>query len=80
MDDLVIDPTLRILIAQKCYAYYQAQNDDNGAYEASIKNQLQDVEGKLANIMKALEAGIFNNTTAERMTLCWRNRTGRNTI
>ena len=67
LDDLVIDPTLRILIAQKCYAYYQAQNDDNGAYEASIKNQLQDVEGKLANIMKALEAGIFNNTTAERM-------------
>lgn len=69
LDDLVIDPTLRILIAQKCYAYYQAQNDDNGAYEASIKNQLQDVEGKLANIMKALEAGIFNNTTAERMNV-----------
>lgn len=69
LDDLIIDPALRILIAQKCYAYYQAQNDDNGAYEASIKAQLKDVEGKLANIMKALEAGIFNNTTAERMNV-----------
>lgn len=69
LDDLIIDPALRILIAQKCYAYYQAQNDDNGAYETSIKNQLKDVEGKLTNIMKALEAGIFNNTTAERMNV-----------
>lgn len=67
LDDLTHDTTLRLLIAEKCYAYHQSQNNDNGAYEASIKNQLKDVEGKLANIMKALEAGIFNDTTAERM-------------
>lgn len=67
LDDLIRNPSLRILIAEKCYAYHQSQNNDNGAYEASIKNQLKDVEGKLANIMKALEAGIFNDTTAERM-------------
>ena len=69
LDDLINDLPLRILLAEKCYAYHQAQNNDNGAYEASIKAQLKDVESKLANIMKALEAGIFNNTTAERMNV-----------
>ena len=69
LDDLINNPSLRIVIAERCYAYHQAQNNDGGAYEASIKNQLKDVEGKLANIVKALEAGIFNNTTAERMNV-----------
>lgn len=67
LDDLTRDPALRILIANKCYAYHLSQNDDNGAYEESIKVKLKDIEGKLANIMKALEAGIFNDTIAERM-------------
>ena len=67
MDDLYRDPALRILIADKCYAYHQSQNDDNGAYEASIESKLKEVESKLANLLKALEAGIFNDTTAERM-------------
>ena len=67
LDDLTHDPTLRLLIAEKCYAYHQSQNNDSGAYEASIKAQLKDVEGKLANLLKAIEAGIFNDTTAERM-------------
>lgn len=67
LDDLMNDSALRMLIAEKCYAYHQAQNDDSGAYEASIKAQLKEVEGKLANILKAIEAGIINNTTAERM-------------
>ena len=41
----------------------------NGAYEASIRAQLKDVEGKLNNLVKAIEAGIFNSTTAERMNV-----------
>ena len=69
LDDLINDPSLRILIAGQCYAYHQAQNDDSGAYEASIKAQLKDVEGKLNNLVKAIEAGIFNNTTVERMNV-----------
>ncbi len=69
LDDLINDPALRIIIAEKCYAYHQAQNDDNGAYEASIRAQLKDVEGKLNNLVKAIEAGIFNSTTAERMNV-----------
>lgn len=69
LDDLINDPALRIMIAEKCYAYHQAQNNDNGAYEASIRAQLKDVEGKLNNLVKAIEAGIFNSTTAERMNV-----------
>lgn len=69
LEDLINDPALRILVAEKCYAYHQAQNDDSGAYEASIRAQLKDVEGKLANLVKAIEAGIFNSTTAERMNV-----------
>lgn len=67
LDDLLRDPALRIMIADACYAYHMAQNDDNGAYEASIKAELKDIEGKLSNLLKALETGIFNDTTAERM-------------
>jgi len=37
--------------------------------EASILAQLKDVEGKLNNLVKAIEAGIFNSTTAERMNV-----------
>lgn len=69
LNDLTRDPALRLLIANKCYAYHLSQNDDNGAYEESIKVQLKEVDSKLSNIMKALEAGIFNDTTAERMNV-----------
>lgn len=67
LDDLLHDPTLRICIAQQCYEYHMSQNDDGGAYEESIKAQLKDVQAKLKNIMSAIEAGIFNDTTSERM-------------
>lgn len=67
LNDLIHDPVLRILIAEKCYEYYCGQNDDNGSYEASLQGQLKEVESKLTNIMQAIEAGIFNATTAERM-------------
>ena len=39
LDDLTRDPALRLIIAEKCYAYHLSQNDDKGAYEASIKAQ-----------------------------------------
>ncbi len=69
LHDMLFDPAIRICIADKCYASYLAENDDGGAYEKSITAQLKDVEAKLANIMSAIEAGIFNNTTAERMKI-----------
>ena len=69
LHDMLFNPAVRICIADKCYAYYKTQNDDGGAYETSIKAQLKDVESKLSNIMSAIEVGIFNDTTAERMRI-----------
>lgn len=74
LDNLIHASAFRLLVAQECYAYYQKQNDDNGAYEASIKSQLKEVEGKLNNILKAIEAGVINNTTAERMNALERQK------
>ena len=69
LGDLLHDPGLRIIIAFACYAYYQSQNDDNGAYDESLKARLKEVEGKLANIIKAIEKGIFGDTMAEQMNV-----------
>ena len=60
------NPAFRMLIARACYAYHQSQNDDNGAYEEPLKARLKEVEGKLANIIKAIEMGIFGDTIAEQ--------------
>ena len=83
LGDLLRAPALRILIAEACYAYHMSKNEGSEAYEASIEAELKDVGKKLANIMKAVEAGIFNDTTAERITswkagrTCWRTRSSR---
>lgn len=67
LKDIVFDPVYRLSIADKCYAYYKAKYDDGGVYEASIKAQLRDTETKIANLMKAIEAGILTPTTGERL-------------
>lgn len=65
--EMIGDSALRLLIAQKCYAYYKEQNMDSGDYMESIQQKISDVDIKLCNIMKAIEAGIFNDTTSQRM-------------
>ena len=67
LQEIVFDPTYRLLIAEKCYAHYKAQHDDGGVYEASIKSQLHEVETKIANLVKAIVAGILTPTTGERL-------------
>ena len=69
LQEVVENPANKVLIANKCYEYYKSQKDDHGVYEASIKAQLKDVESKISNLMKAIEAGIFTETTAERMKM-----------
>lgn len=65
--ELLQNSALRILIAERCYVYYLEQNSDGGAFLESIKQRIAEVDKKLSNIMKAVEAGIFNDTTAQRM-------------
>lgn len=67
LSELIRDSALRILIAERCYKYYIEQNSDGGAYLESIKVRIADVDKKLNNFLKAIEAGIFNDTTAQRM-------------
>lgn len=74
IEGIVLDAVVRLLrddelleyIADGVFAYYQAQNEDNDLAEA-LQQKLADVEKSTANIVKAIEAGIFNDATKKRM-------------
>ena len=66
LQDLLGDATYRFMLAEKIYFYYQSQNNRE-PYIASLKARLNETDKKLKNIMKAIENGIFNDTTADRM-------------
>lgn len=65
--ECLVDPSLRILIAQRVYEYYERENGADDAYAKSLENNIKDVDSKLTNILRAIEAGIFNDTTQARM-------------
>lgn len=67
LSDCINDPTLRIAIAERVYGYYQREYGRDENYATAIKNNIKSVDEKLNNIMRAIEAGIFNETTQERM-------------
>jgi len=66
LHNLINNPVNRLMIAEEVFKYYQSQND-NGLYIESLKAQERDVSNRLKNILKAIEQGIFNDTTAKRM-------------
>lgn len=66
LQDLLSNEANRFLLAEKIYAHYQYQNS-NQDYINSLKARLAETEKKLKNVMKAIESGIFNDTTADRM-------------
>ena len=69
LDRMLEDSTLRLFIAKLCFDYYEdSKSDDKGAYLESLKSKLKDVEGKLQNFVKAISAGIFNETVQEAMS------------
>ncbi len=63
---LVKDDALIEFIAKNTYQYYLEQNTET-AYTESLRKALADVEKSIANLIKALEAGIFNESTKQRM-------------
>ena len=68
LDRMMEDSALRLFIAKMCFDYYEdSKSDDRGAYLKSLKNKLKDVEGKLQNFVKAIGAGIFNETVQQAM-------------
>ncbi|MBO4340035.1 MAG: recombinase family protein [Bacteroidales bacterium] len=63
---LLNDDELLEFIAESTYQYYLEQNTDS-AYTDSLRAALADVEKSMGNLIKAVEAGIFNEATKQRM-------------
>ena len=53
-------------LAENTYQYFLAQNTDT-TYTKSLQKALDETEKSIANLLKAIEAGIFNESTKERM-------------
>ena len=51
---------------QYTYQYYLAQNTDT-TYTKSLQKALDETERAIANLLRAIEAGIFNESTKDRM-------------
>ncbi len=68
LKECINDSALRICIAERVYSYYMREFGSDDSYEKSLLAEIKEVDTKLKNILKAVEAGIFNETTQERMT------------
>ena len=74
IEDIVLDNVVSILqnndilndIADGVFEYYKKQQKDNDLSEV-LQSRLNEVEKAQANIMKAIEAGLFNQATKNRM-------------
>ena len=53
-------------IAENTYQYYLAQNTDT-SYTKSLQKALVETEKSISNLLRAIEAGIFNASTKERL-------------
>ena len=67
-NDFLNDMSLKVMVAEAVYEYYQREHAGDDCYAKSIENNIKDIDEKLKNIMKAIEAGIFNETTQARMS------------
>ena len=63
---LLLNEDLLDFIAENTYQYYVEANTDT-AYTDALQANLREIERSLENIMRAVEAGIFNDTTKARM-------------
>lgn len=74
IENLVLDYIIELLknnellefIAENTYQYYLSQNTET-AYTESLKKALLDTEKSISNLMRAIEQGIFNESTKNRM-------------
>ena len=63
---LLFNDELMDFIIENTYRYYTEANTDTG-YTDALQANLKEVEQSLGNLLKAVEAGIFNQTTKARM-------------
>lgn len=53
-------------IAENTYQYYRVQNTDT-SYAKSLQKALVETEKAISNLLRAIKAGIFNESTKDRM-------------
>ncbi len=63
---LIQDEELLEFIAENTYQYYLAQNTDT-SYTNSLQKALADTEKSIQNLVRAIEQGLFNEDTKNRM-------------
>lgn len=63
---LVQNEELLGFIAENTYQYYLAQNTDT-SYTESLQKALEETKKATSNLIRAMEAGIFNEATKRRM-------------
>ena len=63
---LVRNEELLEFIAENTYQYFLAQNTDT-TYTKSLQKALDETDRAINNLLRAIEAGIFNESTKERM-------------
>ncbi|MBQ7726620.1 MAG: recombinase family protein, partial [Clostridia bacterium] len=63
---LVKDDELMEFIAENTWQYYLAQDERQEKIKA-VQHQLDDVNRSISNIMRAIEAGIFNDATKDHL-------------
>lgn len=66
MINLLKDDDLIEFIAGNTYKYYLEQNTDT-SYTESLRQALEDIEKSISNLVRAIEQGIFNEATKNRM-------------
>lgn len=64
--EILFNDVMISFIADSTYKYYVDENTDT-AYTEALDASLKEIDKKLGNILKAIEAGIFNDTTKQRM-------------
>ena len=63
---LVRNEELLEFIAENTYQYFLAQNTDT-TYTKSLQKALDETDRSINNLLRAIEAGIFNESTKDRM-------------
>ena len=72
IEDLVVKHMVRLLwsdaMVERIADLVVAESSKDSALLPKLSAQLADIQKRLANLLKAVEAGIFNDTTQQRMT------------
>ena len=67
LEDFLSDSENLASLAVDVSNYYKKMHSSDGAYLKGLKKQLKEAEKALSNLVKALEMGIFSETTQARL-------------